>query len=459
MRRADWSIRRRLLVWLLTPLLAVCALLLAANHVQARRTADDTYDRLLRASLLAIADRVSVVDGHIEVDLPGVALEMLASAGQDRVYYRVDGPVGRFVTGYADLPTALTGTDGAPRFHDAEFRGEAVRIAALARPLAPWGLDGLFEVQLAQTRGERDRLARELVFASALRLLLVVVVATAITALGVKAGLAPLTELRRALRRRSPGDLAPITQPAPPEVRELVSAINQLMQRLEASFEAMRRFIADASHQLRTPLAGLQTQAELTLRETEPEALARGLQRLLDTTRRTSRLANQLLSLARAEPGGGVAEHATFDLAALAADLTREIVPAALLLHIDLGFEGDGPLPVTGDELLLREMLKNLIDNAMRYCPAGSTVTVRTQANARGVRLEVEDDGPGIAPAERARVLERFYRIPGSASDGSGLGLAIVHEVAERHGATLTLADGVGGRGLCVRLDFARAAG
>ncbi len=457
---ADWSIRRRLLAWLLTPLLLVCAALLAANYVQARHTADLTFDRLLTASILAIADRVTVVDGRIEADLPSVALEMLSSTSQDRVFYRIGGPGGAFVTGYRDLPGPAAAVPGRIRFDDADYRGEPIRVAALARPLAPWGLEGEVRVLLAQTRGERDRLTRELVLASALRLLVVVVLAGLITGFGVRAGLAPLAGLQRSIRSRSPTDLSPITQPVPREVRTLVDAINQLMERLQASLDAMQRFIADASHQLRTPLAGLQAETELALREHDPAALRQALARLLAITRRTSRLASQLLSLARAAPQGGAPVLAALDLGTLAAAVTREAVPAALAKDIDLGFEGGAAARVDGDPLLLAELLKNLIDNALRYCPPQARITVRTRASeARSATLEVEDDGPGIAADQRERVLERFYRPPGTPGEGSGLGLAIVREIAERHGAVLTLADGAGGRGLRVRLDFPAPSG
>lgn len=458
MSRATWSIRRRLLVWLLGPLLLVSAIILVVNYFQARDIADAAYDRLLAASAQAIAERVVVADGELEVDLPYVALDMLASTAQDRVFYQVSGPDGQFVTGYRDLPPPsgkISHSDGASLYYDAVYRGEPVRVTVLSSPLMAWGVQGNFKVQVAQTRGERDRLTQELVLASALRLLIVVVLAATIIWFGISRGLAPLTQLRRSIRARSPQDLRPITETVPREVRDLVEAINQLMARLEENLAVLQRFIADASHQLRTPLAGLQAQIELALREQDPATLKEALQRLHAATRRTSRLANQLLSLARAAPKGAGSALSTLDLAELAMTVTREVVPEAVTRDRDLGFEGRGQLQINGDPLLLRELLKNLIDNALRYTPAQSRITVRVAPREGGnALLEVEDEGPGIPPEERGRVLDRFYRMPGSPGEGSGLGLAIVKEIADRHGAMMTLDSGTGGRGLRVRLVF-----
>lgn len=457
-----WSIRRRLLGWLLLPMLAVTAALLMLTWMQARATADAAFDRLLAASARAIAERVVVSDGEPEVDLPYVALELLASGGQDRVFYRVSGPHEAFITGYADLPPvppSIRRSD-APRFHETVYRDEPVRVAVLERSLEPWGLAGTLRVEVVQTLGERLALARELLLASGLRLLLLVIMAAGIAGWAVHRGLAPLHALQAALRRRSARDLTPIADPVPEEITALVEAINHFMARLGDSLAVLQRFIGDASHQLRTPLAAVQAQLELALRETDPDTRQAALERVLAATQRTSRLAVQLLNLARVAPGGAAAVPVAVDLAALAAATAREAVPDALARGLDLGYEGapaDGSGPrIAGEPTMLRELLKNLIGNALAYCPRASTVTVRVLAAADAtVRLEVEDDGPGIAPAERTRVTERFYRVPGTASEGCGLGLAIVRDVAERHGATLALLDGAHGRGLCVRIDFA----
>ena len=299
-----WSLRRRLLAWLLIPLVLVCAGLLADTYVNAIRQADKAYDRLLMASALAIAERVVAENGRIEVDLPYVALEMFSSAAQDRVFYRVTGPQEEFVTGYRDLPGLPEDAEDTTVFYDADYRGSKVRVAILRQPVSGPGVRGQVEIQVAQTRNERDLLTREIVLGAGIRLALLVLCAAVLIWVGVAAGLAPLRRLQQAVQARSPQDLAPLDGDVPREVRALVAAINDLMQRLDGSMGRMRRFIADASHQLRTPLSALKTQTELALRGSDPDDVRESLTRVHESTRRTSRLADQLLTLAKAEPGG-----------------------------------------------------------------------------------------------------------------------------------------------------------
>ncbi len=452
-----WSLRRRLLAWLLIPLVLVCVVLLADAYVNAIRQADKAYDRLLMASALAIAERVVAENGRIEVDLPYVALEMFSSAAQDRVFYRVTGPVDEFVTGYRDLPGPPPDAAEDTVFYDADYRGSKVRVAILSQPISGPGVRGRVEIQVAQTRNERDLLAQEIVLGAGIRLSLLVILAAIIIWIGVTAGLAPLRRLQQAVQSRSPRDLAPLESDVPREVRALVSAINDLMGRLDTSMGRMRRFIADASHQLRTPLSALKTQTELALREPGADGVRESLTRLHDSTRRTSRLADQLLTLARAEPGGAPYRQDAVDLAAIAEHVARDWVPAALERAVDLGFEGEATsVKVLGDETLLRETIKNLIENAVLYGGSGSKVTVRIRApDGKGVAwIEVEDDGPGLPESERLLVLDRFYRVPGGPSEGCGLGLAIVKEIAERHGGKISLLSGSGGRGLIVQVEL-----
>jgi len=452
------SLRRRLLVWLLGPLLAVCGGITLESYFSSWEFVNRAHDRTLLGSALAIAERVVVVDGDLEIDLPYVALEMLGSDGQDRVYYRVDGPDGAFITGYRDLPSSAAVIGGAfgPVFFDAEYRGEDVRVAALSRDITTRSLSGRFAVHVAETAAERNLMTRELLYRMATRLLILTAIASLIAWYGVGRGLVPLEELQRAIRRRSDHDLRPFSQEVPGEVRHLVGAINDLMARLGNSIASMQRFISDASHQLRTPLAAIRTQTEVALRERDPEAMREALERLRRITAQTSRLANQLLTLARAAPEAGrVEKPAVLDLAALTRKVAGDWVPAALERGIDLGFEGpDRPVRVYGNALMLRELAGNLVDNALKYCPSGARVTARVAQDGAAAVLEVDDDGPGISAGEQDRVFERFYRIVGSPADGCGLGLAIVREIAMGHGGTVTLTDGSQGKGLLVRVSL-----
>jgi two-component system sensor histidine kinase TctE len=277
---------------------------------------------------------------------------------------------------------------------------------------------------------------------------------------GVRAGLAPLSRMRALVEDRAPNDLAPIElEAAPQEVRALAKAINSLLATVQESVSAQKRFISDAAHQLRTPLAGLKSQTDLALAETSDPALRARLQRVNESASRSAHLVNQLLALARAEPGSAAEGRARCDLRKLAADLCAEMVPRALAAGVDLGFDaGDDarPMPVLGHAFLLREALTNLVDNALRYAGRGSVVTVRVRADGGQALAEVEDNGPGLAEADRERVFERFVRATHE-GNGCGLGLAIVKEIVGRHGGTVVL-GAVHPRGLSAVMRLPRAA-
>jgi two-component system sensor histidine kinase TctE len=247
---------------------------------------------------------------------------------------------------------------------------------------------------------------------------------------------------------------------SPREIQPLIYAMNDLLRRLSNTLAAQQRFVTDAAHQLRTPVAGIKTQTELALRMTDPAEQQKALQQLHTATENLSRLIHQLLALARSEPDAQSAHTLErVDLNREMREATGEWVPRALQRNIDLGFEGtDAPVIVQGNAFLLREMLGNLLDNAIRYSPAGSHVTVEVSCEERYAVLRVEDNGSGIAPEDRTHVFERFYRVLGTEADGCGLGLAIVREVAEGHGATVSLGDGTTGRGIAVHVRFPAAA-
>jgi two-component system sensor histidine kinase TctE len=284
------------------------------------------------------------------------------------------------------------------------------------------------------------------------------IVVTALTLwYAVGRGLSPLGALRREIENRSHRDLSALPeQQAPQEVRPLIHAMNQLLERLSLTLAAQQRFIADAAHQLRTPIAGLKTQTELALRQTPPGEAQATLRQLRSAAEQTTRLVNQLLSLARAEPPIGRAQaSAIIDLRQLAREATTEWVPRAIERNVDLGFDADSQVAeVEGDPFLLREMLNNLLDNAVRYTQSGGQVTVRIARSSGGPMVSIEDNGPGIPDSERARVFERFYRVLGSGAEGCGLGLAIVREIAQNHGAEVSLTTGADGTGTIATIVF-----
>jgi len=453
------SLRGQLLRWLLVPLVVIWAVDAVRSWGATEDAVDVAYDRSLYASALAIAEEVSLTGGEVQVDLPPVALEVLESGGaQERVFYRVGIVEGQFLTGYDDLPGPKE--RALPAFYDAPYRGDVVRIAAVERVLP--AADGPVRVLVlvAETLLTRNARVRDILRDTVVSEVLLIIVAGAAVFFGVRRGLAPLAYLRREISARSMRDLHPVDAGrAPVEVAPLVAALNQLMERVQSGIAAQRRFVADASHQLRTPLAVLRVQADEALRQHDETALRAVVARLADQTRTTSRLVAQLLALAHAERSAELPGwNDRVDLAAVGRDVCSELAPGAIARGVDLGFEGDeGPF-VRGAPGLLHELLVNLVDNAVRYAGPQSRVTVSARETDGHAELCVEDDGPGIASGERSRVLDRFYRIPGTPGEGSGLGLAIVAEIAREHGGTLELGEGAEGRGLQVRVRFARTA-
>jgi two-component system sensor histidine kinase TctE len=262
--------------------------------------------------------------------------------------------------------------------------------------------------------------------------------------------------LRQTIQRRGPDDLSPIaTQRVPEELSPLIEAFNEVLERMKRNVEAQQRFVADAAHQMRTPLTGLKTQAQFAVREADPDALRHALRQIAVGVDRAGRLVNQLLTLARAE-GREAAQQARepLDLARLMRDVVADWVGPALEKQIDLGYEGDAPAMVLGNAVLLRELAKNLIDNALRYTPGGGRVTCRVEERGQLVVLEVEDNGVGLTEAQAELVFERFYRVDDATTEGSGLGLAIVREIASQHDATARLRPNLAGPGVTARVVF-----
>lgn len=459
------TLRLQLLTWLLVPLV----ILWVVDAVLTQRSVGDAmnavYDQALYSSALAISERVMLADGQAVVDLPPVALEMLDTPQQERIFYRIAyrrglGTEESFISGYPDLPIPPTeGPLGKPTFYEQLYRGEPVRIAALFTRI-PADQPMIAMVQVAHTLGGRKALTRTIVAGALTSQVIVILLAASLVWFAVGRGLKPLSELSREVEHRTEADLKPLQlRRVPDEVSPLVDAINDLMARVRETIAAQRRFIADASHQLRTPLAVLRTQAELALRQHDLAGMREAVAQLRDHSHATSHLASQLLSLARAEPAAdGMSNVPLVDLSALAREACSALVPEALSRRVDLGFEGNGPAMIRGRGYQVREMIGNLVENALNYGAPGGSITVAVAKPAPGTLcLAVEDDGPGIPEQERARVFERFYRIPGSSGDGAGLGLSIVREIARGHGAGVQLLDGAGGQGLRVEVVFPEA--
>ena len=455
------SLRGQLLRWLLIPLVLLLGLNAFLSNQAAVATANQAYDRLLIASVRAIANEVEWSNGETRVDLPYVALELFESNMQERIFYRVDSPSGKTVTGYDDLPLPpkqLMVSD-QPTLYQANYHGAPVYLAAMHKPLYDERSKGPAVVVVAETAESRQALSRQILIDGLIQQGFLILTAASLVWLGLKRGLRPLVSLHDSVARRSSLDLTPIDDTrVQKEVRPLISAINHHTGRIRKLIVARERFMADASHQIKTPLTLMRTQVEHGLRERQPVAIQMVLEDTLVTIDQMTHLVNQLLSLAGAEPemlaNRGVGR---IDLRDVVRAAALQLVPLARDKEIDLNFESDkADTAVTGNVLLLHELATNLIDNAICHTQTKARIWVRVCRDGEWVRLEVEDDGPGILEEEHARVFERFYRgkdkQPGE--HGSGLGLAIVGEICVSHSATISLATASGGNGLHVIVSF-----
>jgi two-component system sensor histidine kinase TctE len=453
--RKPGSLRLHLLAWVVLPLAGLATVNLWTSRGSALATADLFTDRMLLGSARAIAEQVAVIGGVLDATVPPAAIELFNTGDRDSVYYHVATARGRLLTGYPDLPIPPTGARGDWR---AAYRGTPLRLLSLTHTIVGAGADSPVTVTIGVTLAGHDAMVRRLWLSAFAQQLALVIIAGLFVLVGLKRVLVPLLALRDAVRSRDKADLEPIAVPgAQSELLPLIAALNVYMDRVRAQMAAQRRFIANAAHQLRTPLALLSTQAAYARRETGKAARDEALAALQAGALNLARLAGQLLTLSRAEPGSRRPRATRIDLTETAQQVLEACVPMAISRGIDLGLERGDPVPVVGDGTMLREAIVNLVDNALRYTPQGGHVTVAVTAHGHDAVLTVTDDGPGIAAGERQHVLERFYRSADAPEGGSGLGLAIVREVVENAGGRVILSDGAAG-GLVVELRLPLAA-
>lgn len=466
------SLFGEILDWMLAPLLLLWPMSIAVTYLVAKSIANGPFDRALETDAYVLARQIHPVNGVAELSLPASARDFLRADNVDSVFYQVLGNRGELLGGDRDMP--LPREDDRPppgivEFRDDTLHGIDIRVAYTTVATGTNGANGTGAeqppaagaqpvlVQVAETLDKRRQLANDIIKGVILPQFVILPLAIVLVWFGLSRGLAPLHALQWNLRMRRPDDLSPLeARRAPPEIEPLVTSFNDLLTRLEQNMELQKRFIADAAHQMKTPLAGLRTQAELALRQDVSPEVHRSLEQIATSSEHAARLVTQLLALARAENRMSGQIFTPVDVGDVARHAVRDWIQPALAKQMDLGYEGppahddDGDahaahIEVDGNPVMLREMLSNLIDNAIRYTPAGGRITVRVrpEPTAGVVHLEVEDTGMGIPPAERDRVIERFYRILGREGDGSGLGLAIVREIATMHGGTLSIEDNV----------------
>ncbi len=475
---------------MLAPLLLLWPMSLGLTWVVAQAIAARPYDRELADVVRALARQAAVQTaaqsagqtanadrplGSIRGELERAAATLKRDDDDDRSYYQVLGQRGELLAGEAGLavPGEEAGVETGVRFRDDMIGDEPVRVAYLwlpapgatglvgppGAPAAPGTARSEALVQVAETLGKRSQLAAEIIKGVILPQFVILPLAVVLVWFALARGIRPLAELQQRIRKRESTDLSAIAEGnVPEEVAPLVRAINDLLQRLDKTIATQRHFLADAAHQLKTPLAGLRMQCELAAREIDsgrgdPASMKHTLRQIALATQRAAHMVNQLLAMARAEDSGQAARHQAVDLAAITRAVVRDFVPRAIERRIDLGYEGpdgsedQGQARFSGEPVLLGELVRNLVDNALQYTPQGGTVTARVVPDPFGqvVVLQVEDSGAGIAPAEREAVFRPFYRafvqVDGTQVDGSGLGLAIVQEVVQRHGADITITD------------------
>ena len=456
------SLFGEILDWMLAPLLLIWPISVALTWLVAQGIAGKPYDRELGEMARTLGLQVAAAEpnmrgGRSKYALAPEAAALLRADETDTVFYQVLGLRGELLNGDANLPVPPNDDLIVPwelHFRDDEVGNERVRVAYIW--VAPEGLAGSTKtmlVQVAETLGKRSRLTNEIIKGVILPQFVILPLAVLLVWLALARGIAPLNDLQRRIRSRESSDLSPIDERRiPDEVAPLVRAINDLLARLDQSISSQKHFLADAAHQLKTPLAGLRAQAEFAQREidegrSEPAELKRSLQQIALSSQRAAHMVNQLLAMARAEDKEHAARRSEVNLAELAIETVRDFVSRSLDKRIDLGYEGPAEeqcgLRVLGHPILIREMIRNLVDNALLYTPTGGTVTVRVVEDPFGQVsvLQVEDTGPGIPESEREKVFQPFFRALGTDVDGSGLGLAIVREIAQQHEAEISLDD------------------
>lgn len=438
------------------PIISLCLVSALSTYFIAMKITTQAYDAALMESARELANRTTIVNGHAAMDLPPAALAVFKEDNIDKFYYAAISPDGTLISGDRDLFDALKVRYQAhSRLSEGVVGKSPVRIVSLSS-FVPGHPEQRVFIYVAETVLKRHALIDQILIAVVLPQLLLITLASLAVWVGVSRGLAPLEVVRAAIDSRSQWDLRPVVEvDAPLEIQPLVVAIDDLLSRLNEDIEAQRRFVANAAHQLRTPLAGLKTQTELAMRQNDMTELQRILKQVNRSATNVTRLVNQLLSLAKLEPAGASSlKQSTIDLNLVVKEATRDLVPYALEQDIDLGFEdATKPALIRADSWSIRELITNLVDNAIRYGHAGGHVTVTVQCG-EVVVLSVEDDGTGIPYTERERVFERFYRLLGNSVAGSGLGLAIVKEIAQSHNATVSIATGRGGKGTLVAVVF-----
>lgn len=447
------SIGRRLTLLLA----AVAALLSVLSWAMvtglAREATQRTQDNVLAASATTIAETLRSEQGEIRLELPYAAFAMLGAISEDRVFYHVTAG-GQTLTGYDDLPSPAAGRQGQVVFDTGNYRGAVIRMASATRVVLSGNGPVPVTVTIAQTRDGAGAIASELSQLAATLSVAFFVLAVALSAVVAATSLRPLNEIAAAVSRRGPSDLRPLQRAAPTELVPLLGALNRLMDRLRNSIRRSEDFIAEAAHRIRTPLATVRAQAEIAMHTMQGDSEKERLRQIIRAVDESSRSAGQLLDHATVAYRAENLTRDRFDLADLAARTLSAMEPTASMRDIHLHLESTAA-PIAGDAVLLESAIRNVLDNAIKYSPEDTTVTLKLTRDHETVRLTVCDEGPGLGDEPLADLTKRFRRGTNTGGIvGSGLGLTIAAEVLAAHGGWLDLATSTNSErgGACVSL-------
>lgn len=452
---SDTSLRHQLMAWLLLPLCGIWILYACGAYILAEHFANKTFERELLNSADSVIARLRSDPVKIWVDLPPAAQAILRHNNRDKIYYQVTKTDGTRLSGDAILPRPRPPYDSPlPKFRDAKLNGEDIRIVRVRVKISSSD-EQIVLVQVAQTLNALREMTHQILLSILIPQIFMIFLGAICVSYGVKRGLFPLLKIENALSARSQFDLTPVpSSGAPSEIRPLIEAINILLDKLREDIEQQQRFVANAAHQFRTPLAGLKTYLYAAKRLPSDTRMTEMLDKIEAGVNRMTNLSNKLLTLAKADPQVGDENFQTVDLNFIASEMTADFVSEALPKKMDLLFISSGkPAIIYGELSDLAELTSNLIENAVIYTQEGGHVTVSV-SNGDAVRLTVQDDGPGIPVGEREKVFERFYRVLGTNIPGSGLGLPIVKEIASAHDATVEIKESSFGKGTSVVVTF-----
>lgn len=458
------SLKTQLRLWLLIPMLVVLTISAVVSYTRAVRYANRAYDRALYRTVLALSDEIVVNDrNQVMLNLPQVAKNLLKYNDGDRMYFRIEAPNGALVSGDAGLrlPPQQPAANHETYFNGAH-NGEKIRGVIYALPMSEQAREGHILIAMAETTRKREAMVAEIVEEMLLPQILIMILATLMIEISIRYGLKPVQVLTSAIHKRSHRDLTPVETPAPmTELQPLIDAMNALLERVRQGIQQQQEFIADASHQMRTPMAGLQTEAELALREATSPQQKESLNMMVRSAARLSHLIQRLLSLAKAEATvTAIYPQNTVHLKSVIEEVCQRLIEAALKKEQELSVEIETAQDqVTGDAMMLAEMLGNLLENAIHYTPVGGQIVLRLTGENDTVSLHVLDNGSGIPPSAYQDIFKRFHRLNPNQGNGCGLGLAIVKEIATWHEAKIEVGPGLPNthaQGACFTVQFRR---